>query len=187
MSIRPLILFYWALLAISSLGGNIQKVPSEKRLSSVVLWTQEGGWEFFPNAPQSVPSFSFQIVEPHRDYAPSIYDFASGLHKYLYAHADPVNGVDPSGLFFTVVEAFAVSVGNSLQKNSDAIRGHFTKSKIKSQIREILEDQAIEGIYVIIVEPQLGVLVPNIGQGHDRLDCGSEVSAVFFPDDPKPH
>ena len=25
------------------------------------------------------------------------YDFASGVHKYLYAEDDPVNGVDPSG------------------------------------------------------------------------------------------
>jgi len=25
------------------------------------------------------------------------YDFASGVCKYLYAHADPVNGIDPSG------------------------------------------------------------------------------------------
>jgi RHS repeat-associated protein len=89
------------------------------------------------------------------------------LHKYLYCHADPVNGIDPSGHFYTVIEAFAVNVGNFLHKNSDAIRGQFTKAKIKSQIKDILEDQVIDGIYVIIVEPQLGVLVPYIGQGKD--------------------
>jgi RHS repeat-associated protein len=27
------------------------------------------------------------------------------LHKYAYAHADPVNGMDPTGLFFTAVSA----------------------------------------------------------------------------------
>ena len=54
-------------------------------------------WEFFSKAPQSVPSFLFQTVEPYRENAPSFYDFASGVHKYLYAHCDPVNRIDPSG------------------------------------------------------------------------------------------
>ena len=43
----------------------------------------------------------FNAIDP---YAGSSYDPQS-LHKYLYCHADPVNGIDPSGKKYTLVGA----------------------------------------------------------------------------------
>lgn len=32
------------------------------------------------------------------------------LHKYLYAHADPINGIDPSGRFYLISELYGLTV-----------------------------------------------------------------------------
>ena len=42
------------------------------------------------------------------------------LHKYLYAHNDPVNGIDPSGHFFTAIGQLTVSF---IQHNSRTLEG----------------------------------------------------------------
>jgi hypothetical protein len=38
-----------------------------------------------------------QVAEPHQEKLVCVYGFASGMRIYLYAHANPVNNVDPSG------------------------------------------------------------------------------------------
>ncbi len=38
-----------------------------------------------------------QVAEPHQENLVWVCDSASGMHKYLYAAANPVNGTDPSG------------------------------------------------------------------------------------------
>ncbi len=41
-------------------------------------------------------------------------DDPQSLHKYLYTHADPVNGIDPSGLFSLGGIAFSMGIGGLL-------------------------------------------------------------------------
>ena len=53
--------------------------------------------DFFPAAPKSAPANPDQTLEPRGENRGCDYDFASGVCKYLYAHADPVNRIDPSG------------------------------------------------------------------------------------------
>ena len=40
------------------------------------------------------------------------------LHKYLYVHADPVQGIDPSGEFFGLVSGFTSMLNASVRKSS---------------------------------------------------------------------
>lgn len=53
--------------------------------------------KFFSSPLQSAPANLDQTLEPRGESRSCGYDFASGVCKYLYAQADPVNGVDPSG------------------------------------------------------------------------------------------
>src|SRR6266542_5602279 len=40
-----------------------------------------------------------QVAEPHQENLVWVCDSASGMHKYLYGHADPVNRIDPRGIW----------------------------------------------------------------------------------------
>jgi RHS repeat-associated protein len=40
------------------------------------------------------------------------------LHKYLYTHADPVNGIDPSGNSFVASISVSMNIGSNMQGNS---------------------------------------------------------------------
>jgi hypothetical protein len=63
--------------------------------ATVRLETRVGGSPGFSSTFAS-PTAS-QVAESHHENAVCGYDFASEVRKYLYAHANPVNGVDPSG------------------------------------------------------------------------------------------
>jgi len=52
---------------------------------------------FFPEPPKTAADFASQPVDTRPENAGCGYDFASGVHKYLYCQADPVDGSDPSG------------------------------------------------------------------------------------------
>lgn len=52
---------------------------------------------FFPASPKSAQAGLHQSLEPRRENRGYDYDFASGVHKYLYGQDNPVNMVDPSG------------------------------------------------------------------------------------------
>lgn len=49
--------------------------------------------------------FAPRLTQSHREIPSAGYDFASGVHKYLYEHGDPVNGVDPSGHGFNLISS----------------------------------------------------------------------------------
>lgn len=57
--------------------------------------TRVGGGAEFSSVLAS-PSAS-QVGQAHQESLGCAYDFASGVHKYLYCHDDPVNSIDPSG------------------------------------------------------------------------------------------
>jgi hypothetical protein len=45
------------------------------------------------------PEHPAQVVDSHGENPGTDYNFASGVHKYLYCQDNPVDGVDPLGLF----------------------------------------------------------------------------------------
>ncbi len=52
---------------------------------------------FFPTSPKSAAADHAQTAGTRWENPACGYDFASGVCKYLYCHANPVNGWDPSG------------------------------------------------------------------------------------------
>ena len=48
----------------------------------------------------------FTTIDPYRG---NLHD-PQTLHKYLYCHADPVNGIDPSGMFFGMLGGMAIGL-----------------------------------------------------------------------------
>ncbi len=80
----------------------------------------------------------FNAVDP---YSGSSYDPQS-LHKYLYCHADPINGIDPSGRFsrveIAVTTAIIAFVGEIIQPAFRHIR--------ESSKRDRLEMELLAGI-----------------------------------------
>jgi len=67
-------------------------------------------WNFFQSSPVFASESPAQVPEPHRESGCCGYDFASGVHNYLYAHNNPVNRIDPSGneSIISVVSSFAI-------------------------------------------------------------------------------
>jgi Pretoxin HINT domain len=60
-----------------------------------------------------------QVAEPHQENGACRYDFASGVHKYLYAHANPVMMTDPSGHESLIGVSIASTIGTSLHAMYD--------------------------------------------------------------------
>jgi len=53
--------------------------------------------EFFSSPPKSAAADLDQTLDARWENPACGYDFASGVCKYLYAHGNPINGIDPSG------------------------------------------------------------------------------------------
>jgi len=53
--------------------------------------------DFFPASSKSTSADLDQTAGARRENPGYDYDFASGMHKYLYCHDNPVTGLDPSG------------------------------------------------------------------------------------------
>ncbi len=71
-------------------------------------WTHTDGTQYLRARYYDPASGRFNRLDP---FAGNQYDPQS-LHKYLYTHANPIMGTDPSGLF-TVIEV--LGVGNGFQ------------------------------------------------------------------------
>jgi len=54
------------------------------------------------------------------------------LHKYAYCHLNPLNGIDPSGHFFTGVGAVSVSAISAFGRNSRAIAAYNVYDKVET-------------------------------------------------------
>ena len=57
------------------------------------------------------------------------------LHKYLYAHADPINGIDPSGEFFNFLYGFTAEMKLQAQRAAaslQALRGAYGLQRLVS-------------------------------------------------------
>ena len=65
--------------------------------------------DFFPSPLKSASADRDQTAGLRWENPGCGYDFASGVCKYLYAHADPVNGIDPSGHEFNMIGLMAAT------------------------------------------------------------------------------
>ena len=63
------------------------------------------------------------------------------LHKYLYCHADPVNGIDPSGMF-SLSELSASSVISSMVGKMSMLRNFYAMSAITRRVGMLWTSQA---------------------------------------------
>jgi RHS repeat-associated protein len=67
-------------------------------------------------------------------------DDPQSLHKYLYTHADPINGIDPTGLESLYSVSVSTGVSSGMRDNSQAvqmssfIRAKSTLTKVKNVI-----------------------------------------------------
>ena len=59
------------------------------------------------------------------------------LHKYMYTHADPINGIDPSGNAFTIVEVVVVSRKQAELRQKDAARVQFGRRIVVRRVNDI--------------------------------------------------
>jgi len=93
----------------------------------------------------------FNQVDP---YAGNLHDPQS-LHKYLYCHANPVNAIDPSGMFAVGLISTVMSVGKSLAlRGHEAGRYYMTFNKVSAVID-------IVAISAIIAS---GIFCPEVAQ-----------------------
>lgn len=65
-----------------------------------------------------------QVAQPHQENPACAYDFASGVHKYLYCHDNPVNGTDPSGHENLPSLSVSMGIGFGIGAASTALANH---------------------------------------------------------------
>jgi hypothetical protein len=67
-------------------------------------------------------------------------DAPQSLHKYLYTHADPVNGIDPCGLEFTVSSMMTTTgLQNMIRVGTGYIQGVFRVYNMVDRFKKIIE------------------------------------------------
>ena len=97
------------------------------------------------------------------------YDFASGMHKYLYAQADPVDGSDPTG--------FWTEIGSNFRFGQDAevpVVANFTSLRRYIPLQKL----SVQGVLNYASNTGyngLGRLIPDLvdGQMHEIYDVKS--------------
>jgi RHS repeat-associated protein len=80
------------------------------------------------------------------------------LHKYLYANADPTNGLDPSGMF-TIKEALIVVKVISILANAAGLIHHTYRAFTASTPEESMDEA------ILAAQSLLGLLLSAVGAG----------------------
>lgn len=135
---------------------------------------------------QSMDSFEGRLSDP------------GSLHKYLYAHGDPINNSDPSGKETLLSVSVASTIGNSLHSNYDS-GVSTTGFALADTISGISDGKASDEIihdywFNTALGLGIGVSIGKLAQLADNLIYGGEIArsgtsvrrmlhAVFSADD----
>lgn len=94
-----------------------------------------------------------QVTEPHQEKPGCGYDFAPGVHNYLYAHANPAMNTDPSGHFIAgfvgglrIAQGLRTGYDTLVLATGDALRNTILGIQAGKQSDEILYDYIEEQI-----------------------------------------
>jgi RHS repeat-associated protein len=84
----------------------------------------------------------------------------ASLHKYLYAHSDPVNGIDPSGHFTLTELQITQSITSTLQRISNLRLVRVVKSMFGSRFADInwVQNGSHSSIFVDFKDNPVGVI-----------------------------
>jgi RHS repeat-associated protein len=127
----------------------------------------------------------FISSDPH----PGFFDFPQSLHKYTYVHNDPVNAIDPTGLFadfslarvmtsVTVVSSLLVGLGTTLKSAGSG-------KAMDVSIGEGLKAAVYAGIIGKMVGTgRLAVALLGVGGAMVANDMGALVDAFYDPEGP---
>ncbi|QDT46981.1 tRNA(Glu)-specific nuclease WapA precursor [Symmachiella dynata] len=84
------------------------------------------------------------------------------LHKYLYTHGDPVNSIDPTGMFSLI--GLVVSMVSSLSTDADTLTvGGFTKAALLTGGKAAFDARSAALRLIMEGEWELGMLLHNRG------------------------
>lgn len=85
-----------------------------------------------------------------KDLFEGLHQAPSSLHKYLYANAEPVNGVDPSG-YATVTETLqSLGINTIVRKSVGQLVKKKAVRKVQGLVCQELKDRTVQGIYGIV-------------------------------------
>ncbi|XZE22599.1 FG-GAP-like repeat-containing protein [Pirellulaceae bacterium SH449] len=127
----------------------------------------------------------FISSDPH----PGFFDFPQSLHKYTYVHNDPVNAIDPTGLFanfnlagvmtsVTVASSLLVGLGTTLKSAGSG-------KAMDVSIGEGLKAAVFAGIIGKMVGTgRLAVALLGVGGAMVANDMGALVDAFYDPEGP---
>jgi hypothetical protein len=104
------------------------------------------------------------------------------LHKYLYAHADPINGIDPSGLM--TLGSMMVSIGNMLNMT---VRVFNVAQKVYSGVSTLssvleLYQIIMSGDLVRIITREIAPLLTQWSQTAGTPETAKLTKADFWED-----
>lgn len=90
------------------------------------------------------------------------------FHKYLYTHADPVNGVDPSGMFDSISLLMSIGVGAAIGAGVGGSFGIVTTALHGLWVGNSLNQIAIDSLYNGLISVGYGAVYGGLlgGLGH---------------------